>query len=180
MGCRRQQDPLDEFFWMRRDREDTNQKARSRRCWPWPIVRRENAWSKKQTSESTKATKKDALKISWTTPPINEKNLNDFLGRNREMSDEKKTWKKLKEIRKYRAESIKVRKTKANKHSWNLNNQWCGKIRKSCIFELAYEFRQKNDEIRNSKTTIKLWKKQKTNILSFFEKTHFATFAEIV
>ena len=34
--------------------------------------------------------KKRCLENFMDHPPINEKNLNDFLGRNREMSDEKK------------------------------------------------------------------------------------------
>jgi hypothetical protein len=42
-------------------------------------------------------------------PPINEKNLNDFFGRNRKMSDEKK-WKKFEEHIRYRVESIKMRR----------------------------------------------------------------------
>ena len=45
---------------------------------------------KKASSRINEGHKKSFLENFMDHPPSNEKNLNDFLGRNREMSDEKK------------------------------------------------------------------------------------------
>ena len=72
---------------------------------------------KKANSRVNEANKKRRLENFMEHPSSMRKILTTFLGETGECPMRKKSGKKLKETREYRVESVKIRKTKANKHS---------------------------------------------------------------